>query len=88
MKNSGCADVQRQMNYFEGILKYLKNIAGITKKHEILVSYMNACMDFSILGKIDIRQQLISPYLRYKIEYNEHVYKNCHILRWKMQVFI
>ena len=47
----------------------LKNIAERVKKHENSVSLMNACMNFSVLSKVDIvREQLDSAYLRHKIK--------------------
>ncbi|XP_031337552.1 uncharacterized protein LOC116166657 isoform X1 [Photinus pyralis] len=59
----------------------LKHMAERAKKHENSVSHMNACMDFSLLGKGNIREQLGSAYLRDKIKHNENVEKNRHILR-------
>lgn len=59
----------------------LKHIAERAKKHEISVAHLNASMDFSVLGKIDIREQLDSAYLRDKLKHNEQVEKNRHILR-------
>nr|CAI5865094.1 unnamed protein product [Callosobruchus analis] len=38
-------------------------------------------MDFSVLGKVNISQQLDSAFLRQRIKQNEEVYKNRHILR-------
>nr|CAI5823366.1 unnamed protein product [Callosobruchus analis] len=38
-------------------------------------------MDFSVLGKVNISQQLDSAYLRQRINQNEEVDKNRHILR-------
>nr|CAI5848109.1 unnamed protein product [Callosobruchus analis] len=38
-------------------------------------------MDFSVLGKVNISEQLDSAYLRQRIKQNEEVDKNRHILR-------
>lgn len=58
----------------------LKHIADRAKKHENSVAHLKAYIDFSVLGKTDIREQLDSAYLRYKLEHNKQVEKN-HILR-------
>nr|CAI5848488.1 unnamed protein product [Callosobruchus analis] len=42
---------------------------------------MNACVDFSVLGKVNISEQLDSTHLRHRITQNEEVDKNRHILR-------
>ena len=42
---------------------------------------MNAYVDFNVLGKVDIRKQLNSAYLRNKLECNQKVTQNCNILR-------
>lgn len=59
----------------------LKHIADRAKKHEHSVDHINASMDFSVLGKTDIRDQLSNAHLQHKIRLNENVEKNRHILR-------
>lgn len=63
------------------MLSDLKHLAERTKKHENSVAHMNAYVDFNVLGKVDIREQLNSAYLQHKLKYNENVDKNRHILR-------
>lgn len=45
------------------------------------LSTSHVCVDFSILGKMDMCEQLDSAYLQHKIKVNKGEYKNCHILR-------
>ncbi len=40
-------------------LSDLKHIAESAKKHENSVYHVNACMDISVLGKLDIRKQCL-----------------------------
>ena len=59
----------------------LKHIADRAKKHENSVFHLKSYMDFSVLGKTNIREQLDSAYVQEKLKQNEQVQKNRHILQ-------
>ena len=50
------------------------------KKHECSQTHLNSLLEFNLLGKVDIRQQLDSAYRRNVKEHNEKVEKNCYAL--------
>lgn len=71
VKNTrACADVKWKIYYPALCTKFLwkkwwfKTHRRRGKKQEIFVSHMDVCMDFSVLGKLDIREQLHSACLR------------------------
>jgi hypothetical protein len=58
----------------------LGHLAQKIKKHENAQSHINAQLDFKLLGKQDIRQQLDSAYRRSIEQHNEQVRKNRYVL--------
>jgi hypothetical protein len=58
----------------------LGHLAQKIKKHENAQSHINAQLDFKLLGKQDLRQQLDSAYRRNIEQHNEQVRKNRYVL--------
>lgn len=77
-----CLLVKREQSaWTKGGIDDLKHLAERAKKHESSMSHLAASVDYSVLGKVDICEQLSRAYLENKLKHNENVEKNRHILR-------
>lgn len=67
--------------WVKGGVNDLKHLHDKAKKHESSVSHLNSCVDYSVLGRTDIRESLSRVYLINKQKHNDTVKKNRHILQ-------
>lgn len=58
----------------------LAHLTQKIKKHESSHGHINATLDFNLLGKVDVRQQLDSAYRHNIKKHNEQVTKNRYVL--------
>lgn len=58
----------------------LSHLSQKIKKHEQSMSHLNACLDLSVLGKIEIREQLNEAFRRNVERQNDQVRKNRYVL--------
>lgn len=61
-------------------MRDIKHFGEKIKRHKVSTIHLNNHIEFSMLGKVDIRCQLNSAYRQNIIEHNENVTKNRHIL--------
>lgn len=58
----------------------LKHLNDKVKKHKLSEKHINACIEYAVLGKVDIRVQLDSAYRLRIQKLNEEVSKNRYVL--------
>lgn len=58
----------------------IKHLSEKLKKHKLSEKHINACIEYAVLGKVDIRSQLDSAYRLRIQKLNEEVSKNRYIL--------